>query len=223
MKFIRRYSYPKLDRVTKDDGVRFYKDIFGNNVYSVTTILSATEHKPQLEEWKKRVGEKKANLIKEEAANLGTLLHTNLENYIMGIERPRGNHVLRKLSREMADIIIEKGFQNIDEIWGIEENLCYPCFYAGTADLIGIHNGVPAIMDYKTTKRIKQKDMISDYFCQGVAYCLAHNELFDTDIKKIVIFMVSREYDYKEFIIEGNEFDYWADEWLRRLEIFMNK
>lgn len=217
----RQFEYHKLERVTHEDGNRFYVCPEGHQLSSVTTILSATADNAGLMEWRAWVGDKKADQIRDEATGLGSLMHTHLENYIQQIDRPGGTNLVRQMARNMADVIINRGLVNVSEVWAMEEMLYYPKLYAGTADLIGMHKGEPAIMDYKTTNKMKTKDKIPDYFCQGAAYALAHNELFGTDIKKIVIFMVSRDLKFEEFVIESDEFPKWADEWLRRLDTFI--
>lgn len=216
-----KFNYPELERVTREDGDRYYVSPEGDKLKSVTTILGATSYKPGLDQWKARVGEKEASRIVSEACGLGTLMHTHLENYMMGLDRPGGNNFVRKLAENMADQIINRGLPNVTEVWGLEKILYYPGAYAGTTDLVGTHMGSEAIMDYKTARKMKKREMIDDYFCQGAAYAIAHDELFGTSMKKIVIFMVDRELKYQEFVVEGNEMDYYKDQWLRRLEIFL--
>ena len=53
-------------------------------------------------------------------------------------------------------------------------------------DAIGIYEGEHAIID-QPSKKMKKREWIEDYFLQGCAYALAHNEMFETDIKKVVI------------------------------------
>ncbi len=214
------YKYPTLERVTQENGTRHYICDKGMAHASVTTILGATEDKSGLLEWRAWVGDKKADQIRDEAAGLGSLMHTHLENYMMGEERPGGSNVVRKMATNMADVIIERGLINVSEVWAMEEMLYFPGLYAGTADLIGIHNGEPAIMDYKTTNKMKSKDKINNYACQLAAYALAHNELFGTNIKRGVIFMVARDLSYAEYVFEGEEFEAAINEWLGRLDIF---
>lgn len=221
IKLTNPYDYPALERVTREDGDRYYVSPEGDKLKSVTTILSATSYKPGLDQWRARVGEKEANRIVNEACGLGTLMHTHLENYVEGVPRPGGNNLVRKLAENMADQIINRGLPDVEEVWGMEKILYYPGAYAGTTDLVGVHKGEPAIMDYKTARKMKKRDMIDDYYCQAAAYIIAHNEMFGTDIKKGVIFMVDRDLKYQEFIIEGLEFLEAKDQWLRRLEIFL--
>lgn len=215
------FTYRTLERVTSEDGNRYYVCPEGNHLSSVTTILSATADKTGLLEWRAWVGDKKADQIRDEATGLGSLMHTHLENYIQQIERPGGSNLVRQMARNMADAIINRGLVNVSEVWAMEEMLYYPGLYAGTADLIGMHKGEPAIMDYKTTNKMKTKDKIVDYSHQLAAYALAHNELFGTDIQKGVIFMVSRDLQFEEYVFEGDEFRQATKDWLERVEQFL--
>jgi genome maintenance exonuclease 1 len=219
----KQFTYPTLERVTQENGTRHY--ICDQQIphASVTTILGATEDKTGLLEWRAWVGDKKADQIRDEATGLGSLMHTHLENWMEGIERPGGNNVVRQMARNMADTIIARGLVNVSEVWAMEEMLYFPGLYAGTADLIGIHNGEPAIMDYKTTNKMKSKDKIQNYACQLAAYALAHNELFGTQIKRGVIFMVARDLSFQEYVFEGDEFTKAVDEWLARLDQFFKQ
>ncbi len=220
MEINKRYEYEKLERVTHEDGSRYYVSPQNDHLSSVTTILSATSYSPELEAWQKRVGLQEAERVRVEATGLGSLMHTHLENYVMGEDRPGGNNIVRVLARDMADQVIEKGLCNVGEVWGMEEILYYPGLYAGTSDLIGLHNGEPAIMDYKTCRKMKKKSSITDYSLQGAAYSIAHNHIHGTDIKKIVIFMVSRDLEFQEYVWEGEEFETAKELWLSRLEAF---
>jgi genome maintenance exonuclease 1 len=216
MNLIAKYDYPSLKRFNSS-GKRLYNTPSGN-LPSVTSILDRTKDKTFLVEWKKRVGEQEANRITKEASGLGTLFHKHLENYILGEERPNGNNFVYKLAKDMSEVVIEKGRVNINEIWGSEISLYYPDLYAGTTDLVGVHNGTPAIMDYKSTTRPKKEEWVEDYYLQCCAYALAHNELYETKINKIVIIMCSREGQYQEFICEGKKFEDKCEKWTERLE-----
>jgi len=224
MKYITKYPYAKLERKTDSTtGIRHYKTPSGW-VASVTTILGQTGDKTWLENWKKWKGEKKANQIRDEASALGTVVHDNMENFILH-DRPveKGTNFIWKLGGEMATILIEQGFSRVEEIWGIEEPLYLDGLYAGTTDLVGLFDGKPAIMDWKNTIKMKKRNQLGDYRCQAVAYALAHNELYGTDIRTISIMMVDRELNFEAFVFEGKEFDESVDEWIARIEEYYEK
>lgn len=219
-----QFVYPEIPRVTHEDGRRHYVcPDTGQHVPSVTTILDATADKSGLLEWRARVGDVKANQISKEATDLGSLMHEHLEAYIEQRERPAGNNLVYKMAERMANKIIAAGLDKVSEVWGIETPLYMPGLYAGTSDLIGIYDGQPAIMDYKTAKKIKKRSMIADYFDQMSAYALAHNAKYGTDIRAGVIFMVSRDCQYETFVCDGEEFKDHNVSFLLRLEKYLDQ
>ena len=209
------------------DGKRRYATPDGEKLPSVTTILDATkseESKKALNEWRKRMGPAKAQAITTEAAGRGTRMHKWLENYIKtGETGEPGSNPYSKQSHTMAHTIISQGLSNCPEFWGTEVSLYFPKIYAGTTDLVGLHNSDEAILDFKQTNKPKKREWIEDYFLQLTAYANAHNEIYGTKIRKGVILMCSADNQYQEFIVEGNEFDHWSDRWWKRVEEYYTK
>jgi genome maintenance exonuclease 1 len=215
---VEKYEYPTLKRVTAKSGQRQYTGDDNKPVPSVTTILSDTGDKTALINWRKRVGDAEANRISQEAAGLGTKVHNALEKYVLGETwEITGNNLISIMAKQMVDKMVRDGMSQIDELWGVEVALISEGLYAGTSDAIGMWNGKPAIIDFKTSKKIKKREWIEDYFMQGCAYALAHNEMFGTNIKQVAILMVDREGQYKDFVIEGDEFDEYCEKWGKRL------
>jgi len=215
-----RYTYAKLSR-DESQGKRLYACPDGSKVPSVTTILDKTkpaESRLALANWKKAVGEQKAQEIVTEAASRGTRMHTYLENYIKGEPlKETVTNPYAQQSLDMAKIVVAQGFPKIKEVWGSEVPLYFPELYAGTTDCVGIHDGDESILDFKQTNKPKKLEWIDDYFLQLTAYALAHNEIHGTNIRKGVILMCSKDYQYQEFILEPKDFDYWTNRWCDRV------
>lgn len=221
-----KFNYTELKKESVD-GSRKYITPDGIKVPSVTTILDATkseESKKALQEWRNRVGHKQAQAITTEAAGRGTRMHKWIETYIKtGTMGEPGSNPYSMQSHTMAKSIIEHGLKNCSEFWGTEISLYFPEVYAGTTDLVGLHDNKEAIMDHKQTNKLKKREWIEDYFVQTAAYAMAHNEVWGTKIRKGVIFMCSADNQYQEFIIEDKEFDKYTDIWLKRLEQYYTK
>ena len=232
-----KYEYQALQRsVDMDSNMRVYHSPDGGKLPSVTTVLDRTkpeEAKQALQNWRNRVGHQQAQAITTEAASRGTRMHTYLENYI------KANKIIEMTtnpyswaSMAMAKTVVDQGFTNrISEVYGVEIPLYFPRLYAGTTDGVGLHLGEEAILDYKQTNKPKKREWIGDYFLQLTAYALAHNEVYGSNIRKGVILMcVKPEQDanlvitappqYQEFILEGEEFDHYTNEWWKRLELY---
>ena len=230
-----KYDYQPLSR-TSEDGRRLYQTPDGSRVPSVTTVLEKTkpeEARQGLQQWRNRVGHQQAQQITTEAANRGTKMHTYLERYILeGAAPERSKNPFSWASEHMAEVVIAQGLNDrVTEFWGVEIPVYFPGIYAGTTDGAGIHQGAESILDYKQTNRPKKREWIGDYFLQLAAYALAHNEVYGSCIRKGVILMCVRpEQDaqlnivsvpqYQEFILEGAEFDHYANEWWKRLELY---
>lgn len=217
---IPKYQYKSLTR-DESTGRRLYATPDGHKVPSVTTILDRTkpaEAREALANWKKAVGEAKAQQITTEAASRGTRMHKYLEDYINGeVLKETVTNPYAQQSLDMAKIVIEKGFPKVEEVWGSEVPLYFPELYAGTTDCVGIHDGDESILDFKQTNKPKKIEWIEDYFLQLTAYALAHNEVHGTNIRKGVILMCSKDYEYQEFILEPKDFDYWTNKWCDRV------
>ena len=210
-----KYTYTDYPRVTKKQ-VRHY-DVGGTRpLPSVTTVLDGTADKSAIIEWRQRVGEAEAAKITNQSAGIGSKLHLNLEYFIKEGKEPDGNY----FSRVLANLVIKQGMKNVDEVWGLEAPLFLTDLYAGTVDCVGLHNGVPAIIDFKNSRKDKKKEWIEDYFLQLVAYAEAHNEMFGTKIQKGVIMMACHSGKYQEFIIEGDEYNEYKTKWFDRLYSF---
>ena len=218
IKYESPYEYGNFSSEDRKEG-RFY-DCNGTKLPSVTTILSATKKdKESLTRWIERVGEEEANRIRDEAAARGSHVHYILEKQIVHGDlwdyRPDSGE--EKRAYKMACKIMDEGFPRISQVYGCEVSLYNPDKYAGRADVVGVFEGEPAIMDFKQTNKPKKREWIEDYFCQLAAYALAHNELYGTNIQKGVILMCSVDLIYQEFVIQGDEFKRCADLWLERV------
>jgi len=217
MKHNNCYVYPPSMREVIE-GKRHYA-IKQEKLPSVTAILSATqdpEKVASLQNWRDRVGDAEATKIMNEAATRGTAMHKILERYI----DESGYLDLTQVGQQahnMAIRVIEQGLCNVSEYYGLESTLYYPGLYAGATDLVGVHKGEDAIIDFKQTNKPKKEEWIGDYKLQLAAYAMAHNYMHKTEITKGVIMMCSKDNYYQEFIVEGQEFKEYTHKWLGKV------
>lgn len=209
---ISKFEYPPSRRAMVK-GSRLY-EIGDENLPSVTTILDAMSDKSAIIAWQKRIGMEEANRQKKEASGLGTATHKLVENYLLKEEsKPKGNLVWQ-IAEKISKPIITNLHVHMDELWGVECTLFYPGLYAGTSDCVAVYRGKPAILDFKTSKKIKKREWIENYFLQCTAYALAHNQMFNTDIKNCYILMVDRDGNFKEFDL-STDFELYSNKWSR--------
>lgn len=168
MKVFKHNPPDLVDLSTIDvDGKRHYTTPDGNVYPSITTVL----HKfpaPQLVAWKERVGEKEAANIARRAANRGSGLHAMCEDllYNRPIIKP-----LNPLSLMLFNSIKPILTDHVDKIYGLELALYSDRLeIAGRADLIAHWDGQPALIDFKSAKKVREKASYEHYFMQAAAY-----------------------------------------------------
>jgi len=217
MKWNKQFTYPKTVR-SSVDGVRKYS-IGQEKLPSVTTIISSTQDASKTESlarWKLKVGEVEAERIKNTAATRGTAMHSYLEHHVKGGNVLDLTDVGRE-ARSMGQTIIEKGFPDLEEVWGVECTLFYPGLYAGQTDLCGIYQGRESIVDFKQSNKPKRDEWIGDYKLQLAAYATAHDCIFGTNIEQGVILMCTPDNFFQRFIVNGPEFREWKWKWLQKI------
>ena len=223
MKWNKRFEYPASIRSLINDQ-RHY-DIGQEKLPSVTTILQATqspEKKAILAKWKQKVGEIKAESIKNEAGNRGTIMHRIIEGYITG-EGHADLSDMGQAAGTMAQTIFKEGLKGrMDEVWGSEITLYYPGLYAGATDLVGVYEGREAIIDFKQSNKPKKREWIEDYFTQMAAYAMAHNHVYNTQIQSGVILMCTPGNYFQKFVVKDKEFQQYMWKWVSRVDQFCN-
>jgi len=218
MKWNKQFEYPKSMRSLINDE-RHY-EVGQEKLPSVTTILAATqsdEKRESLAKWKEKVGDVKADEIKNQAATRGTVMHSHLEYHLNGqglLDLSDGGQV----ARNMADKIIKEGLNDLQEIWGSEVTLYYPGLYAGATDLCGIYQGRDSIIDFKQSNKPKKDEWIQDYKLQLAAYATAHDCIYNTNIEQGVILMCTPDLYFQRFIINGSQFREYKWMWLEKVD-----
>jgi genome maintenance exonuclease 1 len=212
-----KYSYITGTRI-EDHGSRLY-DVNGSRLPSVTTILGKTKNQEFLKDWKEKVGEAEAERIKNVSSSRGTAMHKFLENYITGV----GYDDLTALGQEakaMAQKVIDVGLTPVEEYYGSEVTLYYPGLYAGSTDLVCLHNSRETIVDFKQANRAKKKEWIEDYYLQIAAYAMAHDYVYQSKIEQGIIMVCTPDLYYQEFKVEGPELRHYKHAFLKRLDMY---
>jgi genome maintenance exonuclease 1 len=193
-------SLPQLERETID-GVRYYKVPDGDELLKFVSITSVTSHhnKHIFENWRKKVGEEKANRVNKAATSRGTDLHSLVENYLFNsLELPEVQIISKHLFK-----IIKPDIDKINNIHALESSLYSKQLgIAGTVDCIAEYNGELSVIDFKTSKKPKPKEWVEHYFVQAAAYACMFYELTGISVKKLVIIMACEDGDcvvYEEY------------------------
>jgi hypothetical protein len=215
MKKNKKYTYVQASSTTAH-GARTY-DVHGIRLPSVTTILAKTKDQSYLTNWKRKVGYEEAERIKNYSSKRGTAMHKFIEKYI----QKSGYEDLTPIGVEakpMAQKIIEIGLTPVSEYYGAEVTVHYPGLYAGSTDLVCLHNDMETIVDFKQANRPKKEEWIEDYFLQIAAYAMAHDEVHRSTIRQGIIMICTPDLYYQEFKIQNADLKRWKHKWLARLD-----
>jgi PD-(D/E)XK nuclease superfamily len=173
----------KLKVTTNADGKRAYVTPEGNSYESVTTYIGRNFDKPHLVKWRQAVGKKKAETIRNAAAQRGKTLHSAAENYLLNTpldlsDSPNTKGLFVKI-RPLLD--------RVNNIRLIESPLYSDELQlAGTPDIVADFNmGVPdsfelAVIDVKSNSYANKKRLdLVDYYLQTACYATMLKERFD--------------------------------------------
>ena len=196
-------ALPPLETKTIDRK-RYYITPEGEEYPSITTVLSSRDKKG-LTEWRKRVGDEVANYVSGKAASRGTKVHHMCEDYLNNMAT-RFPSKWEKHKKDFLPYCIftqlkEKALQNIDNIYAQEAGL-YSDKYkvAGRVDCVSEYNGVPSVIDFKTSTKERKDDWNENYYIQGSAYAEMFQERTGILIDQVVILVVTEDGTVQEFV-----------------------
>lgn len=176
-----------LSRVERH-GKRFY-DTPDGLFPSVTTVLGI-EEKQWVAAWEARVGIEEADRVRARALAAGTALHECMEAYVAGTPEsdlkfatPRARTSFLAAKRAVVGRLTRVVGQEL-RMYSTSLRL------AGTCDVVGDWDGVPAVVDYKTSNasadRVDESEF-GDYFLQAAAYAAMLYERYGRVTKKLVV------------------------------------
>ena len=149
-------------------------------------------------------------------------MHKFIEKHITGA----GYDDLTEIGQQakpMAQKIIDIGLTPVSEYYGSEVSLYYPGLYAGSTDLVCMHNGRETIADFKQANKPKREEWIEDYFLQIAAYAMAHDYVHGSNIEQGVIMICTPDLYYQEFKFDGEMMRKYRHQFLQRLSQFYGK
>lgn len=205
---------------------------------SVTTIIGTMSDKSGLEEWRKKVGEEKADQISKFSANRGTMMHTHIENYLSHESSDKKTRLLESLKKthedglasgfskeEMAvgrklfyNFYLNNTFDRIKRVV-LQEAMLWSLNgggYAGRTDNIyEDHDGLHVVSDFKTSRKPKKEEWIDGYKMQASAYYVAYWELYQVRPDRCEIWISNEEDSQPQiFTISKTEVKSWYSNFL---------
>lgn len=197
-------GYDDLTAVTSKKG-RTYETPDGKKYPSITTCLSHIGA-DALHAWRKRVGEEEANKIGAKAARRGTAVHDIIEKYVRNDDDYKNKHQPHVIESFLS--VQETLDQNLNKVYAQEVALfSHYLGVAGRVDCVGVWNGVPSIIDFKTSRRLKKKENIETYFMQECFYAIAWEERTGMPIEQLVTLIVVDDHTPQVFIEHRDNWD----------------
>lgn len=198
-KHLNKYNISELESETQADGSRFYVSPEGKKYPSVTTV-TGWRKKEMFKEWREKNPDKSKRILEK-----GTNFHDIVERYLNNQEISLDNsgdieaYSLFDNARNYLNKIQNVRVQEVSLHSDLLE-------MAGRVDCIAEYDGVPCIIDFKTSKRMKERNEIDNYFCQATAYSIMWREITGENIPYLLI-LISTDYgEVQEY--RGNAMDY---------------
>src|SRR6056300_1368159 len=200
-------GYDDLESVTEESGRR-YATPTGTKYPSITTVLSILS-KDSIARWRKRIGEEKANQITFRASQRGTSVHELIEKYINNDSKYLSGYMPNIVANFLSvkDILDER----IGKVYGQELPLYSDHLrLAGRVDCVAEFDGKISIIDFKTSRKLKRREYIENYFCQEAGYAVMWEERTGMPIEQLVT-IIAVDDENPQVFIESR------DKWIGKL------
>jgi len=194
--------------VRTEEGKRLYQTPQGKSYPSVTTVTGILS-KDDIQAWRQRIGEEKADQITRAATSRGNEVHKLAELYLKNelfsqstlFDEPKTNNY--KMFEALSRVL--------DKTVGIVRAIEAPLYsdvlrVGGRVDLVAEWDNELAIIDFKTSSKPKKERWIDNYFMQSSAYAFMFEELTDIPINKIVIAIALENLGTQIFIKNANDY-----------------
>jgi hypothetical protein len=187
------------------NGKRYYISPNGKKLPSVTTFLSHFKG-DSIAKWRAKVGEEEANKISARASRRGTKFHSLMESYI-GNQKGFLTEPDVMPDMQHAFLDIRSTIDRIDNVHYLETMLYSETLgLAGQVDCIAEFDGIPSIIDFKTSLKLKKEEWILSYFEQCTCYSLMYEEMTGIQCKQIVV-LISVDHEQPQIFVK-NRRDY---------------
>lgn len=189
---------------------RTYVTPEGKKYPSITTVLSILSE-DAIREWRARVGEEEANRISRKATSRGSSVHGIVEKYVSNEPLPKMMPHVMESFYQLKKILDQK----LGKVF-LQEKPLYSDYLglAGRVDLIAEFDGKRSIVDFKTSRREKDKEDVHSYFMQESAYAIMFEERTGLPVTQLVTIMTIDGAEPKIFIEHR---DNWAPELLKTI------
>jgi len=194
--------------VKTEEGKRLYQTPQGKSYPSVTTVTGILS-KDDIQAWRQRIGEEKADQITRAATSRGNEVHKLAELYLKNelfsqstlFDEPKTNNY--KMFEALSSVLDNK----VGIVRAIEAPLYSDVLrVGGRVDLVAEWDNELAVIDFKTSSKPKKELWIDNYFMQSSAYAFMFEELTKISINKIVIAIALENLGTQIFIKNANDY-----------------
>ena len=194
--------------VKTEEGKRLYQTPQGKSYPSVTTVTGILS-KDDIQAWRQRIGEEKADQITRAATSRGNEVHKLAELYLKNelfsqstlFDEPKTNNY--KMFEALSSVLDNK----VGIVRAIEAPLYSDVLrVGGRVDLVAEWDNELAVIDFKTSSKPKKERWIDNYFMQSSAYAFMFEELTKIPINKIVIAIALENLSTQIFIKNANDY-----------------
>ena len=186
--------FQDLERHEVEGLGRFYKSPITSKWYPSITTVTGHKKAEFFANWRSNPANEQSMKI---AAEMGTNVHAIIEKYLnkdpawnsssMLYEKLMVNQIIPELDKIENIVVQEKS------LWSDSARI------AGRVDCIGVYEGKLSVIDFKTSKKLKNEEHITNYFEQAAGYSLMYEELTSTRIDDIIILMTCHTGDIQVF------------------------
>lgn len=200
-----KLGYHDLHAETSTSG-RLYTTPDGRKYPSITTVLSILNEE-HIAAWRKKVGEDEANKISYRAATRGTAVHELIEKYIDN-DPEYSKGFMPNVVQNFIDLksVLDSRLDNVraQEVPLYSDHLRV----AGRVDCVAEFDGRLSIIDFKTARKPKKREWITNYFAQEAAYAIMWEERTGEPITQLVT-LITVDNEPPQVFIEHR--DNWTD------------
>jgi len=192
-------TFPDLPDETTDGGRRYYTPI--GWLPSVTTVLGE-DSKNDIARWIAWKGEDEARKITDEAKLRGSAIHRLCEKYLLNEDLSAENRYYMdqfKVLQPILDKYVNRLIAIEAPLWSKRLEV------AGRTDCIADWGNAPAIIDFKTSLKPKERNRIKHYFMQAACYSAMFEELTGIIVNKIVVVIAVDGAEPQIFIEERDD------------------
>jgi len=154
-----------------------------DGIFPSVTTVTGWKKRAFFAKWRRENPEESKRVLSR-----GTKLHSLIETYLLNALTPTAISESEGTTERDLFVSMQQEIDRIGTIYAIEVPLwSKKVGLAGRTDCIGEFDGVPSVIDFKSSNYPKSEDAIQDYFMQATAYALMWQDRTGQELRNIAI------------------------------------